>query len=210
MVTVSPTVPNGETVTLEDASNGNAVVGSGTLIGGTVTISVSTLTAGTTLFAVYGGNATYAASQSAQVVQVVISSNSLGTYIPLEGPISGTDSDIVANRGAWTATSNVSWLHTTSSGTGNGLAIFTFDANMGATRSGTLTIAGQTLTVTQAGSSYVAANPVTTLVSSGLNSPYGRGGGRLGQRLLRRYRQQRDQGVERHRRRRSPPWSPRG
>ena len=72
VVTVSPTVPNGETVTLEDASNSNAVVGSGTLTGGTVTISVSTLTAGThDIFAVYGGDATYATSQSSQVAQVV-------------------------------------------------------------------------------------------------------------------------------------------
>ena len=62
-------------------------------------------------------------------------------------------------HGSWTATANASWLHTTSSGTGNGLAIFTFDANSGATRSGTLTIAGLTLTVTQAGSSYVAGQP---------------------------------------------------
>ena len=72
VVTVAPTVPDGETVTLEDASNGNAVVGTGTLTAGTVTISVSTLTAGThTIFAVYGGDSTYAASQSAQVAQVV-------------------------------------------------------------------------------------------------------------------------------------------
>ena len=56
---------------------------------------------------------------------------------------------------------------------GNGLAAFTFDANAGATRTGTLTIAGQTLTVTHAGSSCVAADQVTTLVSSGLNSPAG-------------------------------------
>ena len=91
----------------------------------------------------------------------------------LEGPAAGSDTDIVVTSGAWTATSNASWLHTSASGTGNGLASFTFDANTGATRTGTLTIAGLTLTVTQAGSSYVAANPVTTLVSSGLNAPYG-------------------------------------
>ena len=100
-------------------------------------------------------------------------SSRLGTLNLVEGPASGTDSDIVATTGSWSATANVSWLHTTSSGTGNGLAIFTFDANSGPTRSGTLTIASQTLTVIQAGSSYVAANPDTTLVSSGLNRPYG-------------------------------------
>jgi DNA-binding beta-propeller fold protein YncE len=49
--------------------------------------------------------------------------------------------------------------------------IFTFDANPGATRTGTLTIAGQTLTVTQAGSTYVSAATLGTLASSGLNQP---------------------------------------
>src|SRR5262249_31267440 len=62
--------------------------------------------------------------------------------------------------------------HTSSSGTDNGLATLTFDANPGATRSGTLTIAGLTLTVTQVGSTYVPANSLTTLVS-GLSLPKG-------------------------------------
>ena len=45
-----------------------------------------------------------------------------------------------------------------------GMVIFTYDANSGSTRSGTLTVGGQTLTVTQAGSGYVAAvPPVETL-----------------------------------------------
>ena len=98
---------------------------------------------------------------------------SLGTYALVEGPTAGSDSNVVTLAGAWTAAANASWLHTSSSGTGNGLAKFTFDANAGATRSGTLSIAGSTLTVTQVGSGYVAANPVTTLVSSGLNFPVG-------------------------------------
>ena len=79
----------------------------------------------------------------------------------------------MAATGAWSATSNASWLRTSSSSTGNGLATFSFDANAGGTRTGTLTIAGQTLTVTQAGAGCVAANPLTTLVSSGLNMPWG-------------------------------------
>ncbi len=97
----------------------------------------------------------------------------LGTSALLEGPLAGGDTDIVVTSGVWTATSNASWLHTSSSGTGNGLATFTFDANPGATRTGTLTIAGLTLTVTQAGNTYLPANPVTTLVSSGLSVPEG-------------------------------------
>ncbi|MBI2805844.1 MAG: hypothetical protein HYX68_12765, partial [Planctomycetes bacterium] len=88
----------------------------------------------------------------------------------LEAPASGVDSYVVASAGSWSATANASWLHTSSTGSGNGLATFTFDANTGATRTGTLTIAGQTLTVTQAGSTYVTANPVSTLIPSGLGS----------------------------------------
>ena len=50
----------GETVTLEDASNGNAVVGSSTIdSSGDATITVSGLTAGShSIFAVYPGDAT--------------------------------------------------------------------------------------------------------------------------------------------------------
>src|SRR5262249_16111496 len=86
--------------------------------------------------------------------------STLGTTAQLEGPPAGGASDLVYTSGAWSATANAPWLHTSATGTGNGLATFSFDANGGATRSGTLTIAGLTLTVTQAGSTYVAANPV--------------------------------------------------
>jgi hypothetical protein len=58
---------------------------------------------------------------------------------------------------AWTNTANASWLHldaADSSGTGTRYVYYTFDANPGATRVGTLTIAGQTYTVTQAGTNY--------------------------------------------------------
>jgi hypothetical protein len=55
---------------------------------------------------------------------------------------------------AWTAVSNVSWLsiETGASGTGTGLVTFSVAPNStGAVRVGTLTIAGQTFTVTQLG-----------------------------------------------------------
>jgi hypothetical protein len=53
---------------------------------------------------------------------------------------------------AWTAMSNAPWLTITSgaSGAGNGSVAYTVAANTGSARSGTLTIAGQTLTVNQA------------------------------------------------------------
>jgi hypothetical protein len=77
---------------------------------------------------------------------------------------------------AWTVTANDSWLHLSAanqSGAGSKNVVFTYDTHPGPTRAGTLTVAGQTLTVTQAGSTYVAANPLTTLVSSGLDHPSG-------------------------------------
>ena len=98
----------------------------------------------------------------------------LSTAPPLlEGPAAGADSQIVTTAGDWSVVPNDSWLHSNSSGTGNGLATFAFDANTGATRTGTLTIAGQTLTVTQAGSDYMAANPVVNLVPERLRCPSG-------------------------------------
>ena len=55
---------------------------------------------------------------------------------------------------SWTTTSNSSWLHVVNgSGTGNGSISLTADANTSAmARAGTLTVAGQTVTVNQAGS----------------------------------------------------------
>ena len=104
------------------------------------------------------------------------SSCSLGTSVLLEGPGGGSDSVILAapiGTDAWTATANDAWLHLSvanQSGTGSTNLVFSYDANPAATRTGTLTIAGQTLTVTQAGSTYVAA-PGCSLVSSGLIYP---------------------------------------
>ncbi len=77
---------------------------------------------------------------------------------------------------AWTATANDAWLHldaANQSGAGSANVVFSFDANPGPTRTGTLSVGGLTLVVTQAGASYVAANPLTKLVSSGLNRPCG-------------------------------------
>jgi Putative binding domain, N-terminal len=57
-----------------------------------------------------------------------------------------------ASSCAWTASSDVPWMAVTSgaSGTGNGPVSFHIDANPDPSpRTGTLTIAGQTLTVTQ-------------------------------------------------------------
>jgi hypothetical protein len=72
--TVTGGVPDGQTVMLEDASNGNKVIATGTLSNGSATLTVpaGTLLAGShNLIAVYGGDANFAASQSATYVQTV-------------------------------------------------------------------------------------------------------------------------------------------
>jgi FG-GAP-like repeat len=50
----------------------------------------------------------------------------------------------------WTATTTDTWLHTTSSGNGNGTVNYTVDNNTGSARAGTITVQGQTHTVNQA------------------------------------------------------------
>ncbi len=63
---------SGETVNIEDASNGNAVVATPTITNGTATFTISNLSVAThNLFAVYPGDANNAASQSSQSAQVV-------------------------------------------------------------------------------------------------------------------------------------------
>ena len=99
---------------------------------------------------------------------------SLGRQAITVGSAAGTYSVVVTTTGAWIATANDSFLHTTASGTGNGLAVFTVDAFTGTgTRIGTLTIAGLNMAVTQVGTNYAAVGPVTTPVSSGLQLPEG-------------------------------------
>jgi sugar lactone lactonase YvrE len=104
----------------------------------------------------------------------------LGTTALLEGPTAGSNTVVLGttiNTATWTNIANASWLHFTpanTNGTGPTNVVFSYDANPGATRSGTLTIAGQTVTITQAGSTYVQApGPLTTLIASGLSEPEG-------------------------------------
>jgi len=84
----------------------------------------------------------------------------------------------------WGSTSNVAWLTITSgAGTGNGTASYSVAANMSTTsRSGTLTIAGQTFTVTQPGRGILKAGaaeampaatariPITVTIENGLSA----------------------------------------
>ncbi len=66
----------------------------------------------------------------------------------------GSVSVVAASSCSWTATSNASWITVTSSGSGgsgNGSVTYAVSANTGASRSGTITIAGRTFTVAQRG-----------------------------------------------------------
>jgi all-beta uncharacterized protein len=95
---------------------------------------------------------------------------SLSTTTITTASAGGTSTVNVSTPGtcSWTATSNASFITITSgaSGTGNGTVSISVAASSGAARSGTLTIAGQTVTVNQTGSGVVAAfnllDPSTT------------------------------------------------
>jgi sugar lactone lactonase YvrE len=119
------------------------------------------------------GTAVISSASDPTIVADALAVNSLTV-----GPAMGTGSVDLLGGFAWTAASGAAWLHLaagSTSGTGGQTVIFSYDANPGATRFGTITFSegAFTLTVTQAGSGYVAANQVNTLVSSGLISPYG-------------------------------------
>ncbi len=96
----------------------------------------------------------------------------LGTNAVVVGSAGGSSSVVLAYSGEWTATANNSFLHISAgsaNGSGNALIVFTYDAFAGAgSRTGTLTIAGLTLTVTQAGTNYMGPGPVVTLVPRGV------------------------------------------
>jgi sugar lactone lactonase YvrE len=102
----------------------------------------------------------------------------LGTNSLLVGSAAGTSSVALACEGAWTAASNSTFLHVapaSASGASSGVVVFTYDAFPGTGwRTGTLTIAGQTATVTQAGANYVGPGPAITVVSYlGVDQPSG-------------------------------------
>jgi uncharacterized protein (TIGR03437 family) len=75
-----------------------------------------------------------------------------GSASPGAGSATGTVTVTAGSGCAWTATSNAAWITITSSatGTGNGTVGYSVTANSGAARTGTVTIGGQTFTVTQA------------------------------------------------------------
>ncbi len=91
--------------------------------------------------------------------------------------------NVTANSGcAWTAASNASWVTVSSGASGNGTGTVNMSvaANAGAARTGTVTIAGQSFTVTQAGGCTIAlsapsANIAATIGTGSFNVTAGMG-----------------------------------
>jgi hypothetical protein len=121
------------------------------------TSRTGTITAGGQTFTVQqGSGCSYSLSTSSQ-------------NVPANGG-TGTVDVTAAGGCGWTATSNVAWIGITagSSGTGNGTVGYSVQANTGDPRSGTLTVAGQTFTVSQgSGCSYAIAPNAQTIPAGG-------------------------------------------
>jgi len=74
------------------------------------------------------------------------------TSINLEGAEFSGSFDITAPAGCfWSASSNAWFIHTTSQGIGSGTVNYVVGTNNGVNRSGTITVAGHTFSITQAG-----------------------------------------------------------
>ncbi len=151
-------------------ANCNPAATSYTWTGGTcsgMTSATCTVTPTTTTsYTVAGTNTggTGAAVSATVTVNSTTCNPTLATASASAGAAASTGSVSVASTCAWTATSNASWITITSgaSGSGNGIVSYSVAANTGTTaRTGTLTIAGQTFTVTQAGAT--VSVPVCTL-----------------------------------------------
>jgi len=129
------------TVTSGASGTGNGSVGysvaanTGTARSGTITIAGQTFTINQ---AAVAPACTYSIAPTSQ------------SFTALGG--AGTVAVTTTSACAWTASSNATWLTITSgaTGTGNGSVGFSVAVNIAGARSGTLTIAGQTFTVTQA------------------------------------------------------------
>ncbi|MBS1811208.1 MAG: NF038122 family metalloprotease [Acidobacteria bacterium] len=69
---------------------------------------------------------------------------------------------------AWSATSTASWISVTTgaNGTGNGTVSYSVQPNSGSSRSGTITIAGQTFTVNQSGCSFTLSYSTNSFPSN--------------------------------------------
>lgn len=119
---------------------------------GSVAFSVAANSGGARTGTLTIAGQTFTVNQAAPVMSC---SYSIAPTSQQFGQLGGNGSvDVTTTAGcAWTATSNAAWITITNgaSGTGNGTVTFAVAVNLVGSRSGTLTIAGQTATVQQAG-----------------------------------------------------------
>jgi len=117
---------------------------------GSVGLSVAANTGAARMGTVAIAGETFTVNQAAFVAPCSYSIAPTSQSVPVLGG-TGTVTVTTTSACAWTASSNAPWLSITSgaTGTGNGTVGFGAAANTGIARTGTLTIAGQTFTVTQ-------------------------------------------------------------
>jgi hypothetical protein len=73
----------------------------------------------------------------------------------------------------WTATSNADWITTSSSGNGSGTVNYSVQQNNGSARSGTITVAGQTVSINQSAACSYALTPPGIIIGPGsLNASF--------------------------------------
>ena len=125
----------------------NGATGSGN---GTVTLNVAANTGGARTGTVTIGGQTFTVNQSATTV-CTYAINPTSMTVGDDGA-KGLVVTVSTGAGCqWTTSENVGWLDIKSgnNGTGSGSVTFDVGSHSGSTRTGTLTIAGQTFTVTQ-------------------------------------------------------------
>ena len=139
---------------------------------GSVSYAVQANTGGPRSGGITAGGQTFVINQASGVSSCTYALGATSASMPAAG---GTGSvDVMAGGGcAWTATSNAPWITVTggASGTGDGTVSFAVDANAGAVRSGTISVAGSMLTVNQA-----AAAPTCTYMLSAASFAAAAGG----------------------------------
>ena len=118
---------------------------------GTITLNVAANTGGARAGTVTIGGQTFTANQAAAAPTCTYSINPSAMTVGNQGAQNLTVAVSAGSGCAWTATENAGWLDidSGSSGTGNGSVRFDVSSTGNSTRTGTLTIAGQTFTVTQ-------------------------------------------------------------
>jgi polyisoprenoid-binding protein YceI len=152
------------TITSADRGSGNGIVRYSVATNGGASRSGTLSIAGETL------TITQAAAAPACSYTIDPASASVGA-----GASNGSVNVSAGNGCGWTATSNASWLTITSAdgGSGNGTVRYSVAANSGAARNGTLSIAGETLTITQAAAAPACSytiDPTSASVEAGASN----------------------------------------